>query len=51
MNERQYELYRLSQVEQMPDSPLKDALMQAIRHKLTMLDQYERSTKARAANA
>ena len=41
MNERQWELYRLNVVEQMPDSPYKKATIDAIKHKLMMLDQQE----------
>jgi hypothetical protein len=41
MNERQWELYRLSVVEQMPDSPYKQAVIDAINHKLMMLDRQE----------
>jgi len=39
MNERQFELYRLSVGEQMPNSPYKAAVINAINHKLMMLDQ------------
>ncbi|HWZ30688.1 MAG TPA: hypothetical protein VNX18_05115 [Bryobacteraceae bacterium] len=38
MDERMFELYRLSVVQSMPDSKLKTALIQAIRHKLKILD-------------
>jgi hypothetical protein len=41
MNERQWEFYRLSVVEGLPDSPLKRALLGAIQHKLTTLDSFE----------
>lgn len=38
MDERTFELYRLSVVQSMPDSELKSALIQAIEHKLNILD-------------
>jgi hypothetical protein len=41
MTERQWELYRLSVVEQMPDSPYKKAVIDAIKHKLMTLDRQE----------
>lgn len=41
MNERQFELYRLSVAEQMPDSPHKSAVINAIKHKLMRLDQVD----------
>ncbi len=39
MNERQWELYRLSVVEQWSESPYKRAVSAAIEHKLMVLDQ------------
>jgi hypothetical protein len=47
MNERQWELYRLSVVERWSDSPYKRAVSAAIEHKLMVLDQ---DTVARAAD-
>jgi hypothetical protein len=38
MDERAFELYRLSVVESMPDSDVKIALIRAIEHKLRILD-------------
>jgi hypothetical protein len=38
MTERQWELYRLSVVEPLPESPYKAALIGAIEHKLRTLD-------------
>lgn len=40
MNERQWELYRLSVVETWSDSPYKRAVSAAIEHKLMVLAQY-----------
>jgi hypothetical protein len=39
MNERQWELYRLSVVETGAESPYKKAVSAAIEHKLTILGQ------------
>ncbi len=39
MSERQWERYRLSIVEEWPESPFKDAVMAAIEHKLKGLDR------------
>jgi hypothetical protein len=47
MDERTFELYRLSVVESMPDSDLKSARMQAIKHKLKMLDAGDATKEAR----
>ena len=47
MNERQWELYRLSVVERWSDSPYKRAVSAAIEHKLMVLDQ---DTVARAGD-
>jgi hypothetical protein len=41
MNERQWELYRRSRVEQMPDSDYKTAVLAGIAYKLMMLDRSE----------
>jgi len=41
MSERQWELYRLSVIEKMPESDYKTAVLAAIAHKLTMLDRME----------
>lgn len=41
MTERDWELYRLSVVESMPDSPYKTAVIQGIRHKLAVLERAE----------
>jgi len=50
MTERDWELYRLSVAESMPDSPYKLAVIEGIRHKLEMLAQVEPVRKqARAA--
>lgn len=38
MTERNWELYRLKTVEQMPDGPYRSALIEAINHRLTSLD-------------
>ena len=49
MNERQWELYRLSVVEKWSDSPYKKAVSAAIEHKLMVLARYtaavEQATK------
>ena len=37
-DERRFELYRLAFVESRPDSGLRDALIEVIKHKLKMLD-------------
>jgi hypothetical protein len=37
-DERKFEHYRLSVVQTMPDSEIKDVLLRAIRHKLAILD-------------
>jgi hypothetical protein len=41
MTERQWELYRLSVVERMPDSDYKTAALAGIAHKLEMPDRTE----------
>lgn len=38
VNERQWELYRLSVVEEWPDTPLKRAVIRAIQHRLDAID-------------
>jgi hypothetical protein len=43
MTERQWELYRLSVVEGMPDSDYKTAVIAGIAHKLMRLDSIEAS--------
>jgi hypothetical protein len=43
MNERQWELYRLSVVETWADSPYKRAVSAAIEHKLMVLGQHDPS--------
>ena len=40
MNERQWELYRLSVVERWSESPYKRAVSAAIEHKLMVLTQH-----------
>jgi len=40
MNERQWELYRLSVVEKWSESPYKRAVSAAIEHKLRVLSQH-----------
>jgi hypothetical protein len=47
MNERQWELYRLSMVERWAQSPYKRAVMAAIQHKLMVLKQDDK-TRERA---
>ncbi len=49
MTERDWELYRLSIVEQLPEGPYKDATIAGINLKLTLLDQ-PGPTLASAAN-
>ena len=39
MTERDWELYRLSVVEQMPESLYRDAIIAGISHKLFLLDR------------
>jgi hypothetical protein len=41
MTERDWELYRLSVVKQLPEGPYKDAIVAGINHKLYVLDQQE----------
>jgi hypothetical protein len=43
MTERDWELYRLSVVDRMPEGPYKDAVIAGIKHKLKLLDQREPS--------
>jgi hypothetical protein len=42
MTEQQWELYRLSVVEEWQESPHKAAVIGAIKHKLMILDQQEK---------
>jgi hypothetical protein len=53
MNERQWELYRLSVVEKWSESPYKRAVSAAIEHKLMVLGQHtaarEEATRARSS--
>lgn len=51
MNERQWELYRLSVVERWSESPYKKAVSAAIKHKLTVLDQDTVAREADNSNA
>ena len=44
MNERQWELYRLSVVEEWPGSSYKAAVIGAIKHKLMILDLQEKAS-------
>jgi hypothetical protein len=48
MNERQWELYRLSVVETRAESPYKRAVSAAIEHKLTVLGLHIADQSARA---
>ena len=48
MNERQWELYRLSVVETWAESPYKRAVSAAIEHKLMVLGQHIADQSARA---
>jgi hypothetical protein len=48
MTERDWELYRLSVAESMPDSPYKKAVIDGIRHKLEVLEE---DTPARIGRA
>jgi hypothetical protein len=49
--ERQWELYRRSVVERMPDSEYKSAVLAGIEHHLTRLDSIEASPSGRAKGA
>ncbi len=46
MNEEQWERYRLSVVEQTPDSPYKAAVLEGIKHKLMTLARQEKSARS-----
>ena len=46
MTERQWELYRRSVIEKMPDSDYKTAVLAGIAYKLMMLDRIEASHAA-----
>ena len=48
MNERQWELYRLSVVERWAESPYKRAVSAAIEHKLMVLGQHKVGRDAKA---
>jgi hypothetical protein len=50
MNERQWELYRLSVVETWAESPYKRAVSAAIEHKLIVLGHREECTPAAKIN-
>jgi hypothetical protein len=43
--ERQWELYRRSVIERMPDSDYKTAVLAAIEHRLMMLDRVEAASR------
>jgi len=43
--ERQWELYRRSVIERMPDSDYKTAVLAAIEHRLMMLDRREAASR------
>jgi hypothetical protein len=45
MTERNWELYRLSVVERLADSPYKEAVVSAIKHKLSILGYAEPSPR------
>jgi hypothetical protein len=47
MNERQWELYRLSVVEKWAESPYKRAVSAAIEHKLMVLGQHTAAREAK----
>jgi hypothetical protein len=47
MNERQWELYRLSVVEKWSESPYKRAVAAAIEHKLMVLRQHVAAPQAK----
>ena len=47
MNERQWELYRLSVVEKWTESPYKRAVSAAIEHKLMVLGQHTAAREAK----
>jgi len=44
MTEQQWELYRLSVVEEWPESPYKEAVIEAIKHKLMILPLQEKAS-------
>jgi hypothetical protein len=50
MNERQWELYRLSVAEEWPDSPYKTATIIGIRHKLAVIENAEASKNVISGN-
>ena len=47
MTERQWELYRLSVVEEWQESPHKAAVVEAIKHKLMILDLQKKNPSKR----
>ena len=51
MDERSWELYRLSVVESMEDGPLKRALVESIQHKLKILTRGDEYGKAKTARS
>ncbi len=51
VTERQWELYRLSVVDRMPESSYKAAVVEGIRNKLSVIDTLEASTAAAAFHA
>jgi hypothetical protein len=44
MTDRQWELYRLSVVVEWPESPYKESVIEAIRHKLMILALHEKAS-------
>ncbi len=46
MTERQWELYRLSVIERLRESPYKSAVLDGIRHRLKMIEMEEASAAA-----
>jgi hypothetical protein len=46
MTERQWELYRLSVIERLRESPYKSAVLDGIRHRLRMIEMQEASAAA-----
>jgi hypothetical protein len=51
MTLRQWELYRLSVIEHLPDSPYKTAVIHGIRHKLKVMAMEEASAAALSPHA
>jgi hypothetical protein len=50
MNERQWELYRLTVAEEWPDSPYKAATIIGIRHRLAVIEDAEASKNGISAD-